>query len=302
MTPQQHAERVVADVKDHKMFNVDTDGTWVRYIASAIKNALDESLPDANDLDEVVHALGIEDSDTAPAEAVKNLQTELTAWHNVARRAGICMSCALGAHEPFGCTDCLNTGWNGGAPTGFIPELPREPGTCKCGAAPVNKDGMCATCADERPGPIPLWKAFHAVAWPKLWGIETTDYRAIEAGLEIVIAPSMPEHAAKSAAEIFNQHSIRPWLPLALRDVHRETLLTLLELLNPIHGNLDKQTYDGKVREGFDAPPDAEYNVNVTAEQERDLAQAVCLLESRLRGGAEGDLVTFKGGKEDAEP
>ena len=162
MTPQERARKVVEDVRDHKMFNVDTDGTWERYIASAIKNALDESLPDANDLDEVVHVLGIEDSDTAPAEAVKNLQTELIAWRNVARRAGICMSCALGAHEPFGCTDCLNTGWNGGAPTGFIPELPREPGTCKCGAAPVNKDGMCATCADEKPGPIPLWKAFHA--------------------------------------------------------------------------------------------------------------------------------------------
>jgi len=113
MTPQERARKVVEDVRDHKMFNVDTDGTWERYIASAIKNALDESLPDANDLDEVVHVLGIEDSDTAPAEAVKNLQTELIAWRNVARRAGICMSCALGAHEPFGCTDCLNTGWNG---------------------------------------------------------------------------------------------------------------------------------------------------------------------------------------------
>lgn len=286
MTPQQHAERVVADVKDHKMFNVDTDGTWVRYIASAIKNALDDELPNANDLDEVVHALGIEDSDTAPAEAVKNLQAELIAWRNVARRAGICMSCALGAHEPFGCTDCLNTGWNGGAPTGFIPELPREPGTCKCGAAPVNKDGMCATCADEKPGPIPLWKAFHAMAWPKLWGIETTDYRAIEAGLEIVIAPSMSEHAAKSVAAIFNQQ--------APDFTHRETLLTLLQLLNPIHSSLDKQTYDDKVKEGFDAPPDAEYGVNVTAQQERDLTQAVCILESRLRGQADGDTLASK--------
>jgi hypothetical protein len=300
MTPQQHAERVVADVKDHKMFNVDTDGTWVRYIASAIKNALDESLPDANDLDEVVHALGIEDSDTTPVEAVKNLQTELTAWRNVARRAGVCMSCALDAHEPFGCTDCLNTGWNGGAPTGFIRELPREPGTCKCGAAPVNKDGMCATCADEKPGPIPLWKAFHAMAWPKFWGIETTDYRAIEAGLEIVIAPCMPEHAAKSVAAIFNQQRVVPRDFSALADfTHRETLLTLLELLNPIHGSLDKQTYDDKVKEGFDAPPDAEYSVNVTAQQESDLTQAVCILESRLRGG---DTVPFKGAKVDAGP
>jgi len=204
MTPQERARKVVGDVRDHKMFNVDTDGTWERYIASAIKCALEDSLPDANDLDEVVHALGSEDSHVTPAEAVKNLQAELTAWKNVAQRAGICMSCALGAVEPFGCTDCLNTGWAGGSPAGFSPELPREPGTCKCGCAPINKDGMCATCADEKPVPAPQWKAFHAMAWPKLWGIETTDPRAAQAGLEILVAPCMPEHAAKALANAYN--------------------------------------------------------------------------------------------------
>lgn len=276
MTPQERAKKVVEEVREHKMFNVDTDGTWERYIASAIKCAL-ESIPDANDLDEVVHVLGIEDSHVTPAEAVKNLQTELTAWRSVAQQAGICMSCALVAHEPFGCTDCLNTGWTGGAPAGFTPELPREPGTCKCGGAPINKDGMCATCADEPPGPIPLWKPFRAMAWPKVWGIETTDPRAIDAGLEIVVAPCMPEHAAKIMATLFNQQ--QPDF------THRETLLTLLELLNPLHGSLDKQTYDEKVKEGFDAPADREYAVDITARMERDLSQAVCILENRLRGG-----------------
>lgn len=149
MTPQERARKVVEEVRDHKMFNVDTDGTWERYIASAIKCALEDSLPDVNELDEVVHALGIEDSHITPAEAVRNLQTELTTWKNIAQRAGICMSCALGAPEPFGCVDCLNTGWTGGAPAGFSPELPREPGTCRCGAAPINKNGLCAACADE---------------------------------------------------------------------------------------------------------------------------------------------------------
>lgn len=92
------------------------------------KPTVEMPLSDANNLDAVVHALGIEDSDTTPAEAVKNLQTELTAWKSVAQRAGVCMSCALGTPETFGCIDCLNTGWTGGAPAGFIPELPREPG------------------------------------------------------------------------------------------------------------------------------------------------------------------------------
>lgn len=63
-----------------------------------------------------------------------------------------------------------------------------------------------------------------------------------------------------------------------------ETIQTLIDLLNPLHGSLDEQTYDEKVREGFDGPPDAEYVVRVTAQMERDLSQAVCILESRLRG------------------
>lgn len=60
-----------------------------------------------------------------------------------------------------------------------------------------------------------------------------------------------------------------------------ETIQTLLDLLNPLHGEIDRQTYDEKVRENFDAPADAEYNVDITARMERDLTQAVLILEDR---------------------
>jgi hypothetical protein len=63
----------------------------------------------------------------------------------------------------------------------------------------------------------------------------------------------------------------------------KETIQTLLDLLNPLHGSLDRQTYDDKVKANFDLPGDAEHDVTITAQQERDLTQAVCILESRLR-------------------
>lgn len=63
----------------------------------------------------------------------------------------------------------------------------------------------------------------------------------------------------------------------------KETVQTLLELLNPLHGSIDRQTYDEKVKADFDAPRDAEYNVDITVQQDRDLTQAVCILERRLR-------------------
>lgn len=43
-------------------------------------------------------------------------------WKEACRRGGICMSCATGSPEPFGCTDCLNTGWEGGSPAGYVAE------------------------------------------------------------------------------------------------------------------------------------------------------------------------------------
>lgn len=39
-------------------------------------------------------------------------------WKEAARRSGICMACALGTPEPYGCAECLNTGWAGGSPPG----------------------------------------------------------------------------------------------------------------------------------------------------------------------------------------
>lgn len=65
-----------------------------------------------------------------------------------------------------------------------------------------------------------------------------------------------------------------------------ETVQALLDLLNPLHGSLDEQTYDRKHRgefEYYDMPDDYDLDVNVTARMERDLHQAVCILEDRKR-------------------
>jgi hypothetical protein len=77
-----------------------------------------------------------------------------------------------------------------------------------------------------------------------------------------------------------------PACPSVHQDEPRDTFKLLLDLLNPLHGEIDRQTYDEKVRENFDAPADREYNVDITSRMERDLTQAVCILESRLRGDA----------------
>jgi hypothetical protein len=66
-------------------------------------------------------------------------------------------------------------------------------------------------------------------------------------------------------------------------NMDRETIQTLLDLLNPLHDELDRQTYDEKVHENFDAPRDREYEVTITEAHERDLTQAVLILEDRLR-------------------
>jgi hypothetical protein len=65
--------------------------------------------------------------------------------------------------------------------------------------------------------------------------------------------------------------------------IDSETIQTLLGLLNPLHGDLDNQTYDAKVAMDFDMPPDYAHDVTVTAQQERDLTQAVLILEDRKR-------------------
>jgi hypothetical protein len=60
-----------------------------------------------------------------------------------------------------------------------------------------------------------------------------------------------------------------------------EMIQILLDLLNPLHAELDRQTHYEKVKENFDAPPDREYNVNITTLMVTNLAQAVCVLENR---------------------
>ncbi len=66
--------------------------------------------------------------------------------------------------------------------------------------------------------------------------------------------------------------------------IDRETAKLLLELLNPLHGSLDTQVIGQFTDEReLDPPADREYVVNVTWQMERDLTQAVLILEDRLR-------------------
>lgn len=61
-----------------------------------------------------------------------------------------------------------------------------------------------------------------------------------------------------------------------------ETINILLDLLNPLHGSMDRQVNDQRTDEDcMDPPDDREYAVNITARQERDLTQAVMILEQR---------------------
>lgn len=62
-----------------------------------------------------------------------------------------------------------------------------------------------------------------------------------------------------------------------------ETIQILLDLLNPLHGSLDEQTYDEVHRAELDLPKDYEHDVIVTRQMERDLTQAVLILENRKR-------------------
>jgi hypothetical protein len=63
--------------------------------------------------------------------------------------------------------------------------------------------------------------------------------------------------------------------------INRETIQTLLDLLNPLHGSLDNQTYDENRMADFNLPDDYEHDVIVTNKEERDLTQAVMILELR---------------------
>jgi hypothetical protein len=57
-----------------------------------------------------------------PVGLAKEAADRIEALEAALRNTGVCMSCVYGWPEPYGCTDCLNTGWEGGAPAGFIRE------------------------------------------------------------------------------------------------------------------------------------------------------------------------------------
>jgi hypothetical protein len=64
--------------------------------------------------------------------------------------------------------------------------------------------------------------------------------------------------------------------------IDAETIQILLDLLNPLHGSLDIQVTEQFTDERELAPPkEREYAVNVTWQNERDLTQAVMILEKR---------------------
>ena len=54
--------------------------------------------------------------EVAREEGRAEMRDRIAALEGTCRSAGICMSCLYGSPEPYGCTDCLNTGWDGGDP------------------------------------------------------------------------------------------------------------------------------------------------------------------------------------------
>lgn len=63
--------------------------------------------------------------------------------------------------------------------------------------------------------------------------------------------------------------------------VDLETVQTLLDLLNPMHGELDRQLYDDRMRTEYEVPRERDWGVRITEGMERDLTQAVLILEDR---------------------
>jgi len=49
-------------------------------------------------------------------------KSERDKWHKAFLQTGACPACVNGWPDPHGCTDCLNTGWAQGSPTGYVPE------------------------------------------------------------------------------------------------------------------------------------------------------------------------------------
>lgn len=80
------------------------------------------------------------------------------------------------------------------------------------------------------------------------------------------------EQAERGALAVANEN---------LKAERAEFAKRLLELLNPLHGSIDKQTYPERIRlRGHYLAPDAVFDVNITVKQEADLESAVLLLEA----------------------
>lgn len=65
--------------------------------------------------------LGIEHEARVLRRVAVEIGEERDAYKAACEAAGVCMSCVIRAPESFGCWDCQNTGWEGGAPAGFKP-------------------------------------------------------------------------------------------------------------------------------------------------------------------------------------
>jgi hypothetical protein len=59
-------------------------------------------------------------------DALQTLLREREAYKRACKTAGVCMSCVIQPPEPYGCTDCLNTGWERGDPYEHVKSLEAE--------------------------------------------------------------------------------------------------------------------------------------------------------------------------------
>ncbi|RWP44250.1 MAG: hypothetical protein EOR04_04850 [Mesorhizobium sp.] len=73
--------------------------------------------------------------------------SEVDAYKAACERAGVCMTCVVQAPEPYGCSDCLNTGWQQGDPYQRLEELVSRTLTWAEQRCP---------CHNEQPNPCPL--------------------------------------------------------------------------------------------------------------------------------------------------
>ncbi|MCW2275109.1 hypothetical protein GJ654_10270 [Rhodoblastus acidophilus] len=86
-------------------------------ISAAIDALADDPGPEPESSNAVRAGLLAEaDRLKALANAASDLQRERNAYKAACERAGVCMTCVVQAPEPYGCSDCLNTGWAQGEP------------------------------------------------------------------------------------------------------------------------------------------------------------------------------------------